>query len=361
MLAFGLLLLSTGGGNHRLMLASFIICYGLTTIVSGAGTPFVFALLFKIIPQQKLGSWLGIYFMFASVGGILGGSVVKRILEYGYPAAFEILFIGTFIFAIGMAIAVWFINEPEGEPVPRKENFVIYTRHLIGIIKSDRNLVRFFVGLWLGVGHYVALTFYSAYAMKVKGIDASETGMFVSMSLIGWLLASLGPLFIVLIPAEWLMRLSGNRLAIPSNIFSAGWFADRFGPKHALIVFQVTSFAGVALALASQSVLAFYFVMIIAGFAQICNNIGYSNMTMLSCPIQDKSSYIGLVNFAVFPFAVVVPIIVGALIGKGVISYAQAFYASMALMVISTIFIALFVENPAAFKEMQAQAAAEKA
>ncbi|MHB9031309.1 MAG: MFS transporter, partial [Candidatus Latescibacterota bacterium] len=240
-------------------------------------------------------------------------------------------------------------------------NFGVYTRHLVGIIKSDRNLVRFFVGMWLGVGHYIALTFYSVYAMRVKGIDAAETGMFVSMSLIGWLLASLGPLFILLAPAGWLMSLSGNRLALPSNIFSAGWFADRLGPKYALIVFQVTAFAGVALALASQSVLAFYFVMIIAGFAQICNNIGYSNMTMLSCPIQDKSSYIGLVNFAVFPFAVVVPMIVGALIGRGTISYSLAFYVSMALMVIATLFIAVFVENPAAYKEMRSKAMAAKA
>ncbi|MHB9029325.1 MAG: MFS transporter, partial [Candidatus Latescibacterota bacterium] len=138
MLAFGLLLLATSGGNHRFMLGAFIVCYGLTTIISGSATPLIFTLLFKIIPQQKLGSWLGVYFMIASVGGILGGRVVKRILEFGYPVAFEILFIGTFIFAVGMAVAVWFINEPEGEPAPRKENFGVYTRHLIGIIKSDR-------------------------------------------------------------------------------------------------------------------------------------------------------------------------------------------------------------------------------
>jgi len=361
MLAFGLLLLATGGGNHRLMLAFFIICYGLTTIISGTATPLIFTLLFKIIPQQKLGSWLGVYFMIASVGGILGGRAVKEILEYGYPVAFEILFIGTFIFAAGMAIAVWFINEPEGEPAPRKENFGVYARHLAGIIKSDRNLVRFFVGMWLGVGHYIALTFYSAYAMKVKGIDAAETGMFVSMSLIGWLLASLGPLFVILAPVDWLMRISGNKLGIPSNILSAGWFADRFGPKQALIVFQVTALAGVALALASRSVLGFYFVMIIAGFAQICNNIGYSNMTMLSCPIQDKSSYIGLVNFAVFPFAVVIPMLVGGLIGKGILTYSLTFYLCIGLMLATTVYFAVFVDNPAAFKEMQAKAAAAKA
>lgn len=361
LLIFGMLLFFTGGSDLKLMLGAFIICYGFTTIVSGASTPFIFTLLFKIIPQNKLGSWLGIYFMIASVGGILGGFVVKPILALGYPVSFEILFICAFIFSAAMAVAVWLIAEPEGELAPQKESFGVYLRSLVNIVKSDRNLVRFFFGMWLTVGHYLVLTFYSTYAVNEVGIDQSVTGTFVSMNLIGWMLASLGPLFILIAPAGWIMRLAGSRLSIPSNIFSAGWIADRYGPKQTLIVFQIVAFAGVALALVAKSAFLFYFVWILAGFAQICNNIGYSNMAMLSCPIQDKSSYIGLVNLAVFPFVVVLPMVVGALMGKAIccftVSYTSTFIVSMALMVIAAIYIAVFVENPAEFKRMKAEAA----
>lgn len=355
MLLFGILLMITGGGHVKLLLAAFLFCYALTTIISGSATPLIFTLLFKIIPPQKLGSWLGIYFMIASVGGILGGFITKRILEYGYPVAFEILFIASFLFAAAMAVAVWFIDEPEGEMAPRKENFGAYLGSLVNILKCDRNLVRFFIGMWFVVGHYIVLTFYADYAIKGVGIKPAEAGAFVSMNLIGWTLASLGPVFFILIPVGWIMGLFGSKLKMPSNIFSAGWIADRYGPKYTLIVFQIVAIIGVLIALAAKSVLMFYFVWIVAGFAQICNNIGYSNMGLLSCPIQDKSSYIGLVNCAVFPFVVVVPMIFGALIGKGILTYTGTFKISMALMAIATLFFLFFVDNPEGFKKMKAQ------
>jgi len=352
---FALVLLLTGGGNFQLMLGLFLLCYGVTTIVSGAATPMIFSLLFKIIPQEKLGSWLGIYFLLSSIGGITGGFVVKRVLELGYPVAFEVLFTGTFLFSIGMALMVWMVNEPPGELAPRKENFGVYVRHIFNIMKEDRNLVRFFVGMWLVVGHYIVVTFYSTYAMTGDfGIEKAQTGAFVSMNLIGWMLASLGPLFILLYPLNLVMKLAGGGLPVPANVFSAGWIADRFGPKQTLITFQVVALAGVVIALMARNVYMFYIVWILAGFAQICNNIGYSNMTMLSCPIEDKSTYIGLVNFAVFPFVVVVPMIVGALIGRGILTYTGTFYVSMVLMVIASLYFAFFVDNPAEFKKMKA-------
>ena len=130
MFGFGMILVITGGENKSRMLGAFLICYAITTIISGSATPLIFTLLSKIIPAPKLGSWLGIYFMIAAVGGLLGGFVVKRILEIGYPVAFEFLFIGTFVFSILMAVFVWLINEPEGELAPRKENFGVYLRHI---------------------------------------------------------------------------------------------------------------------------------------------------------------------------------------------------------------------------------------
>ena len=351
---FAMVLLITGGSNHQLMLGLFLLCYGITTIVSGASTPMLFSLLYKIIPQEKLGSWLGIYFMISSIGGILGGIVVKRILELGYPVAFEVLFTGTFIFGCCMALFVFMIKEPPGELAPRKESFAIYVRHCLHIIKSDRNLVRFFFGMWLVVGHYIVVTFYSSYATTGGfGIDKSQTGAFVSMNLIGWMLASLGPLFLIMYPLRLLYRLMGKNITVPTNIFSAGWIADRFGPKYTLITFQLVALTGVIFCLLARNLYMFYVVWIFAGFAQICNNIGYTNMTMLSCPLQDKSTYVGLVNFAVFPLVVVVPMVFGALIGKGRITYVQTFVIAIVLMITASLYFVFFVDNPEGYRKMK--------
>ena len=354
MLLFGLLLYFTGGENKDFLLKAFLICYAFATIVAGAATPFAFTLLSKIIPPAKLGSWLGIYFMLGAVGGLVGGPVVTKILGYGYPAGFEMLFFGMFICTIIMTVSIWFINEPEGKLAPRKENFGLYLKHVINIIKKDRNLVRFFIGMWIVVGHYIALTFYTRYATTGGfGIGNAQAGTFVTMHLLGYFLASQGPLFIILFPLAYLLKLSGRPMKIPSNIFGAGWIADRFGPKFTLITFQAVALVGVILAFFANNLLMFCFVWILAGFAQICNNIGYTNMTLQSCPIEDKSTYIGIVNFAVFPMVVIVPMIFGALIDKGLLTFNGTFKISMVLMIISIIYILYLVDNPEGFKKLK--------
>ena len=80
-------------------------------------------------------------------------------------------------------------------------------------------------------------------------------------------------------------------------------------------------------------------------------------MTLLSCPIQDKSSYVGLVNFAVFPFVVVVPMVVGALIGRGILNYTSTFIVSMVMMVTAIVYFVFFVDNPQGYKDMKAKQA----
>ena len=356
MFAYGLILRLTGGGNLTLMLYLFLLCYSIATIISGSATPLIFSFLFKIIPQKKLGSWLGVFFMMMSIGGLIGGPIVKKILEYGYPAGFEILFMSTFGFAILMAISIWMVKEPKGELAPRKDSFIKYLKYNISILREDKNLVRFFIGMWLGAGHYVCVTFYTRYATTGGfGIDKTQAGAFVSMNLIGYMFASLGPLFIILFPVSLIMKATGKQLSIPPNIFSAGWIADKFGPKYTLIMFNVAAFMGVMIALFANSVSVFYLVWIFAGFAQICHNIGYSNMCLLSCPIQDKSSYIGLVNFMVFPFAVVLPILVGMFIDRELLDYALSFKLSIVFMIASALFFKFFVDNPVGYKRMKSE------
>ena len=356
MFIFGIILLITGGGNVSFILGTFLVCYAFTTIISGSATPFIFTLLAKIIPSHKLGSWLGIYFLTTSFGGLLGGIVVRKILTRGYPEAFVITSIGSFVFMIIIAALVWLIDEPAGKLAPRKDTFGVYLKHIITIIKEDRNLVRFFVGMWIVVGHYIVVTFYTRYATTGGfGIDKAQAGLFVTMNLLGYILASLGPLAPLLLPLNWLLKLHGHNHLFIHNIFSAGWIADRFGPKFTLVTFQLAALCGVVIALFSHRLSHFCIVWIFAGFAQICNNIGYTNMTLQSCPIDDKSSYVGLVNFAVFPFVVVVPMIFGALCDRGIISFTGTFKISLVFMIISALYFVIIVDNPVGFKKLKAE------
>ncbi len=105
--------------------------------------------------------------------------------------------------------------------------------------------------------------------------------------------------------------------------------SGRYGPKFLLVLSQILALAGLLFALFAKTVVVyvdpvfsaggnilntilgpagieltllpgyhnvFFFVFFCAGLSAICDNVGYSSMCFLSCPIEDKTTYIGLVN-----------------------------------------------------------------
>ena len=59
----------------------------------------------------------------------------------------------------------------------------------------------------------------------------------------------------------------------------------------------------------------------------------------------------------VYPFAVVIPIIVGMFIDREILDYALSFKLSIVFMIASTLFFKFFVDNPQGYKDMKAQTA----
>ena len=114
--------------------------------------------------------------------------------------------------------------------------------------------------MWLGAGHYVCVTYYTRYAITGGfGIDKTFAGAFVSMNLVGYMLASLGPFFLILFPIGLILKASGKQLSIPANIFSAGWVADKYGPKYTLIMFNIMAIIGVI----NSAISIFYYIRVI--------------------------------------------------------------------------------------------------
>ena len=366
-LVFGLILTLIGDGNSLIIILLFVVFYSMGTSIGGSAIPTQFALFNKIVPPEKLGKLLGIMFVVNSLAGMFGGWIVSRVFSL-WPVdranpdfsltAFKVLFIASFLFVLAAAVVIWTVREQEGEKIPKKENFPAYVSHTMGFLKQDANLARFLVGKNLMFGQYAAKLFYATYAISNLGVPAKYAGLFISFFLGGFCTAGLT-----------LARL-----------------ADRYGPKFMLILSQVLAFLSLMCAIFSETTASlanplflgvssllnialepmgmglvfetgyhnvFYIVFFLAGLSAICDNIGYSNMAFQSCPSDDKTTYVGLVNLFAFILPVIMPFVFGGLEKAGALTIRAVFVINAFVMIAAIAWLYSMVDNPAGFTKLK--------
>ena len=366
-LLFGVIMLLIGDSSTVFILCLFILFYSLGCTIGGSAIPTQFALFNKIVPPEKIGSFMGIMFVMNSLAGMAGGGIVTKVMglwpvDRADPAfsltAFKFLFILAFFFVLFAVIVLWSIKEKEGEKIPKKENFLSYVKDTMGILKKDTNLVKFFVGKNLMFGQYATKLFYATYAITHLDVASKYAGLFISFFLGGFFVAGL----------------------------TLAKLADRYGPKFLLVLSQVLALAGLLCALFARSVVVFvdpffsaccgvlstilgpvgieltlqpgyqnvfFLVFFFAGLSAICDNVGYSNMAFLSCPIEDKTTYIGLVNLFTFLLPVVMPFVFGGLESTGIISIGTVFIINCFVMIAAILWLLYMVDNPEGFKKLK--------
>ena len=152
----------------------------------------------------------------------------------------------------------------------------------------------------------------------------------------------------------WFPSLNGLGLMIGG--FTITKIADIYGPKYLLITSQILAIIYTLMAWLTPSINPVFIIaaFIITGFAQISDNVGYSNMGLLCCPTADKSTYVAAVNVGIILPMIFLPIIVGKLMGLNIIGFNGVFGISVVLMVAAIIYIIAVVENPKVFVEMKA-------
>ena len=370
-LAFGIFMIIVGDSNTFVIFLMFIVFYTLGCLATGGSAPLNYALLCKIVPAEKLGKLLGIFFVFTTFASIIGGGIVTKVMGR-WPVeqsdtnfsltAYKVLFMSGFLIVLAGSIILLFVKEKKGKKIQKKENFVTYLKVTFRILGEDKNLTNFIIAKNLMFGFFVSFLFYAKLAASEYNVAAKNAGLFIAFYYGGMVVAGLT-----------LARL-----------------ADRYGPRLLLVLSQVLALAAVICAVYAEgtgtianplltsaykifnvvlipagfgiSVEAgyhnvFYFVFFIAGLSQICDNVGYSNMCFLSCPIEDKTTYIGLVNLFVFIMPVIMPFVFGGLVSSEVLSIKAAFLINGASMIIAIFWILFKVENPAGFKKLKEQAA----
>lgn len=330
-LAAGIHILITGAENAALSIWIFLLCYAWACAICGLYIPANFALLFKIIPSERLGQLLGRMFAIQFGGIFVSLLAVTAIANaFGEPTRYAVLFIITFVMTLIAALVIASLKEPEGEAVQSAPSLFAYIGKLFKIYKTDALFSKFIVGKWLMSGHYIMQAFLLTFLLQERGFNPDNSGWFASF----------------------------NGLGLVIGGFTITKIADIYGPKYMLITSQIMAVIYTLIAWLIPSINPVFVIgaFIITGLAQISDNVGYSNMSLFCCPTEDKSTYVAAVNIGIILPMVLLPIIIGKLMGAGVFGFNGVFAISVIMMVAAILYILTVVENPKSFVEMKAAA-----
>ncbi len=333
-LILGIYVIVTKASNASISIWLFLILYAWACAIIGMIIPGQFSLLFKIIPSEKLGRLLGVLFAIQFGGTALAGLVAVLIMKnFAEPTNYAVIFIATFVISLIIALIILSINEPEGDKIEGAPSFGAYIGKCLDVVKTDKTLTKFLIGKWLMSGHYVMLTFMLAYLINEHGFDAARAGWFTSFQAIGLFIGG----------------------------FTITKIADIYGPKQMLLTSHLIAvvYTLIAWFLPGLGLYVILAAFVLTGLTQVSDNVGYSNMCLLSCPTIDKSTYVAVTNVGVNIFVVPLPIVLGFLMDKGILNYNSVFGIVIGMMVAAIIYNLTVMENPKAFIEMK-EAAANK-
>lgn len=308
-LALLALLVPTLGAEWSLPLAFLLIAWhslggGLTA------NPWQ-SMIGKIMPAERIGTFFGTQSAAANLLAS-GSAIVAGFLLYAVPSPynFAICFLLTGGFMAISYIFLAFTREPE-HPLPAaSEHQQIGWRRLLAILRQDKNFRWYILARMLSQGAWVAISFYTVYAVRQFDMTAETAGFLTGLLMLAQAFAN--PVL--------------------------GWIGDHWGHR--------TVYAGGALMMTASAALAWFAPEIgwlYAAFALA----GFSNAAVWSIAMSftlefgtgsEKPLYIGLANTLIAPFTLLAPIIGGGL------ADAFGFHSTFAVAVICGLATAVLLQ-----------------
>ena len=331
-LFLGVYILTTGAIDRHLSIWLFLILYTWACLIKAFDVPANSAMVFKLIPTEKLGKLGGIVGSIQFIGIVAVGVVITRINQaLEKPFNIGVMFIATFAISVIMSLLLFTVEEPENETSHISPNFPAFLKKCVTILKTDRIFTKFIIGKWLMSGHHIMLAFILAYLITKRDISPVTAGLFSSLHALGSILSGL----------------------------TIARFNDIYGPRLMFLLSQTLAllYITVAWLVPWTSTPLIVVVFIITGVAMGADWSGLGYMMLQCCPTEDKSTYVALTFIGVNVLTVPLPLVFGKLMDMGVLNYNHLFAILILFTVTSLIYIITVFENPAAFIEMKKEQA----
>lgn len=296
-------------------LVQFAIARTIEGVGSALSIPAVFALTADLAPTERRGSGMGFTSTLETVGYLasptLGGLIAQT-------AGLTVPFYVAFLLALLSAALVLPIKDRGRTSTPSQSTSSSLStyRSLRQNLSENRSLqVLCFRGFIIGITQGLYVLIFVLYMSFRLDMELAEIGFAFSL-------------------------ISGSILAFT---FLAGHFSDRFGRKPFVILGGIIIAAGVVAFSFTSSLLQVYLVCIILGFGVALNNAPI-NALLADCIIPEiRAKVMGGYELIVSVGRTLGLLLLG---GLYVISISAPFYIMGALLLLTIVFVALFVREP---------------
>ncbi len=181
-------------GDTNKSLTLFLIGLGLFAFSFSAGFGAIYfkELQAKLFSRRYRGKTMANRLVASSIASIISGGVAGYVLsEFQAPLNYAYLFmISSFFMLIGFS-AFMSMDEPEKKNVALKEeNFKLFMKNAIIILKRDRRLKQQIVVIFLGFSYFLSMPFVILNANKSFTLTGWMLGGFIVVQMIGSILGS---------------------------------------------------------------------------------------------------------------------------------------------------------------------------
>ena len=306
----------SGIGKSLIAWKIYFILFIIYSLSIGIIVPIWADFLEKTTKRSLRGKFFGVGFAFNSLGAFGGGILLKFILEtsipfpknfgYGFIILFFCLSIGTFFFA-------FYKEKKQNKSNTSFNQFKIETKQ---IIKNRPNFHRYLFSRIFYCATLPALGLYAVFCQKKFGFNISEIGLFTVLNVIS--------------------------MGISSYI--SGYLGDKHGHKISMLIAYSFHLIAVILALLSKNMFWVYCIFISIGAGQGAFMPSAMNLIYDFADLEDKKTYMALIDSFLAPFSLMFLVGIGFLITKN--QFVLSFCIIGFCLLIALLILYFFVKDP---------------
>lgn len=322
-LLIGLCLMAFGATHPLTTLWLLLMLFLLNQILTGITTPGWFEMFAKMISARKRGRLVGIR---SSLGGIaaLGCGVLLTwmLASFSFPLGYALAFFAAFLLQIISLVIQSALVEEEPSPVGERKPFFAHLQQLPRVLRENIYFRNFIIATIIQIIATMPVGFYTVSALHQFQADESVVGKF-TLAIVGVQVAT--------------------SLAI-------GFLADKYGNKLSLVIAASALLCANITALLAPTLLWFTLAYVFLGINLGTELLARYNISIEYGPLQQRATYIGLMNTLIAPFYFVG--IVGGLISNA-FGYTAVFWLGVIASSLGVLLMIFKVKEPRTLHELQ--------
>lgn len=254
----------------------YYICFILYGLALGFIIPIWTEFISHVNPRETRGRFLGISFAFNSIGGLVGGIIIRAILDssIAFPNNFGWGFLLMFTsVTLGTVLFIWYhlSNSRNSRPHISIEEFWKQTR---AVFLQQKNFRRYLFSRIFITAHFPAMSMYAVHAQDKFGFDISEAGIFTVITVVSSGVSS----------------------------YLIGKVGDALGHKTAIILSFSSYLAATVTALMLETMAGVYAIFIFLGIGHGGFMPSAMNMIYEFAGKQDSKVYMAIIDTFLMPF-----------------------------------------------------------